>query len=147
MSSDSGFSVVSAELGIEFPVRVYIEDTDAGGIVYYVNYLKFMERARSELMRALGYGKAALFDDNLMMVVHSLNASYLASAGLDDELLVTAKVQKVGKVAVVFEQSVCRADQVLCHGTVKVACVRRSDQKPAAMPKALLDKLRAKSIV
>ena len=130
--------------GFDIAVRVYIEDTDAGGIVYYVNYLKFMERARTELMRALGYGKAALFDDDLMMVVHSLNVNYLASARLDDELLVAAKVQKVGKVAVVFEQSVSRADQVLCQGDVKVACVRRSDQKPMAMPEALLEKLRSK---
>ena len=71
-------------------VRVYIEDTDAGGIVYYVNYLKFMERARTEFMRSLGYGKTAIFSDDKMFVVHSANVQYLGAARLDDELSVTA---------------------------------------------------------
>ena len=106
-------NVSTAAVEIAIPVRVYIEDTDAGGIVYYVNYLKFMERARTELMRSLGYGKAAIFADDLMFVVHSLNANYHASATLDDELQVTAKVTKVGKVAVVFEQTISCGDQVL----------------------------------
>lgn len=75
-------------LEIHHPVRVYIEDTDAGGIVYYVNYLKFMERARTELLRSWGYGKAALFDEQLMFVVHSVNARYHKPARLDDELSV-----------------------------------------------------------
>ena len=126
---------------IEIPVRVYIEDTDAGGIVYYVNYLKFMERARTELMRMLGYGKAALFADELMFVVHSLDTRYLAPARLDDALRVTAKVIKVRKTYVEFEQSVCLDDQTLCSGGIKVACVRRSDQKPVAMPLLLRQQL------
>ena len=134
-------NVSTAAVEIAIPVRVYIEDTDAGGIVYYVNYLKFMERARTELMRSLGYGKAAIFADDLMFVVHSLNANYHASATLDDELQVTAKVTKVGKVAVVFEQTISCGDQVLCSGEVKVACVRRSNQKPASMPPHLLAQL------
>lgn len=134
-------NVSTAAVEIAIPVRVYIEDTDAGGIVYYVNYLKFMERARTELMRSLGYGKAAIFADDLMFVVHSLNANYHASATLDDELQVTAKVTKVGKVAVVFEQTISCGDQVLCSGEVKVACVRRSNQKPASMPTHLLEQL------
>ena len=128
-------------VAIDIPLRVYIEDTDAGGIVYYVNYLKFMERARTELMRGLGYGKAAIFDDDLMFVVHSLNINYVASARLDDELLVSAKVQKVGKANVMFEQSIHCADQLLCHGGVKVACVSRSAQKPVAMPARLYQQL------
>ena len=135
-------NVSTSPVEIDIPVRVYIEDTDAGGIVYYVNYLKFMERARTELMRSLGYGKAALFADDLMFVVHSLNVKYRASAKLDDELQVVAKVTKVGKVAVVFEQTIRCGDQVLCDGEVKVACVRRSDQKPASMPQRLLEQLK-----
>ena len=126
---------------IEIPVRGYIEDTDAGGIVYYVNYLKFMERARTELMRMLGYGKAALFADELMFVVHSLDTRYLAPARLDDALRVTAKVIKVRKTYVEFEQSVYRDDQPLCRGGIKVACVRRIDQKPVAMPSLLVQQL------
>lgn len=135
-------NTASQSLSHTTAVRVYIEDTDAGGIVYYVNYLKFMERARTELMRALGYSKAAIFADDFMFVVHSLQVNYRAPARLDDELLVSAKVLKVGKAAVVFEQSVCLADQVLCEGEVKLALVRRSDQKPMAMPDTLRAQLK-----
>ncbi len=122
---------------IEISVRVYIEDTDAGGIVYYVNYLKFMERARSELMRELGYRKAALFDDALKFVVHSLDLRYHAPAQLDDLLTVTAKVIKVGKAYVAFEQTVQLGTQLLCGGQIKVACVGRDDGKPKPLPAQL----------
>jgi len=118
-------------------VRVYIEDTDAGGIVYYVNYLKFMERARTEFMRSLGYGKTAIFDDNAMFVVSSLNVHYLSSAMLDDELSVTAKPIKVGRASIVFEQLVKRAEQELCRAEVKIACVDRQRGAPQAMPESM----------
>ena len=126
--------------GEEFslPLRVYIEDTDAGGIVYYVNYLKFMERARSDLMRELGYRKAALFDDELKFVVHSLDLRYHAPAQLDDLLTVTARVVKVGKAFVAFEQTVKRDAQLLCAGTIKVACVSRDEGKPQPLPAQLV---------
>lgn len=127
---------------MQIPIKVYIEDTDAGGIVYYVNYLKFMERARTEYMRELGYGKVALFADQLMFVVHSLNVNYRKPAHLDDDLMVSAKPIKVGKAAVVFEQKVFLNDQLLCEGEVKVACVRREDQKPSALPLEMWQKLR-----
>ena len=126
---------------IEIPVRVYIEDTDAGGIVYYVNYLKFMERARSELMRELGYRKAALFDDALKFVVHSLDLRYHAPAQLDDLLTVTAKVIKVGRAFVAFEQTVQLDSQLLCAGHIKVACVGRDDGKPRPLPGQLTSAL------
>ena len=128
---------------MQLPVRVYIEDTDAGGIVYYVNYLKFMERARAEFMRSLGFDKVALLAGEFMFVVHSLQLDYKQSARLDDELLVSAKVVKVGKATVVFEQSVRRDDQLLCSGEVKVACVRRADQRPTAMPASMLQQLQS----
>ena len=72
--------------------RVYFEDTDAGGIVYYVNYLKFMERARTERLRTLGFAQSQLAEEGLLFVVHSVNARYLAPAKLDDWLLVSAEV-------------------------------------------------------
>ena len=75
-----------------FSLRVYIEDTDAGGIVYYVNYLKFMERARTEFMRSLGYGKDYIFNHNLMFVVRDVAVKYLKPAQLDDELQATALI-------------------------------------------------------
>lgn len=119
------------------PVRVYIEDTDAGGIVYYVNYLKFMERARTEFMRSFGYGKTAIFADNAMFVVSSSYVQYLASAVLDDELSVTAKPIKVGRVAIVFEQLVKRDGKILCSGEIKIACVTRQSGTPQAMPESM----------
>jgi 4-hydroxybenzoyl-CoA thioesterase/acyl-CoA thioester hydrolase len=128
------------------PVRIYIEDTDAGGIVYYVNYLKYMERARTEFMRSLGYGKAAILnnstgDAHVMFVVSSSNVHYFVSAVLDDELLVTAQPVKVGRASIVFEQAVIRAGKILCKGEIKIACVDRRSATPQAMPVAMYDQV------
>jgi 4-hydroxybenzoyl-CoA thioesterase/acyl-CoA thioester hydrolase len=116
------------------PVRVYVEDTDAGGIVYYVNYLKYMERARTEWFRERGYEKPAMFRDNLMFVVHSLNISYRRPARLDDLLEVTAAVVRTGRTYFEMDQQVVRGDERICVARVKVACVSRDDMKPAAIP-------------
>lgn len=121
------------------PLRVYIEDTDAGGIVYYVNYLKFMERSRTELLRTLGYDKPAILDDNLLLVVHSANITYKRSARLDDQLQVTAAVKKLARSYVVFQQCVLRNDELLCEGEIKVACVSQQQMRPQAMPQALFE--------
>jgi 4-hydroxybenzoyl-CoA thioesterase len=128
------------------PVRVYIEDTDAGNIVYYVNYLKFMERSRTEFMRALGYDKTAIFSGNKMFVVHSANVKYLGAARLDDELHVTAKPVKVARSNIVFEQNVYRRDailgeELLCSGEVRIACVDRASTRPCAMPDDMYDRV------
>lgn len=134
-------------------IRVYIEDTDAGGIVYYVNYLKFMERARTEFMRALGYGKTAIFSDDKMFVVHSANVKYLGAARLDDELYVTAEPLKIAHSNIVFEQNVFRrndprggdrlsGDELLCRGEVRIACVERSTGRPCAMPDAMFEQVK-----
>ena len=125
------------------PVRVYIEDTDAGGIVYYVNYLKYMERSRTEFMRQLGYGKTAIFDDDAMFVVASTLVNYLGSAVLDDELSVTATVKKAGRASILFEQLVRRENQLLCQAEVKIACVSRATRSPQAMPDAMFDKVKS----
>lgn len=118
----------------EIPVRIYIEDTDAGGIVYYVNYLKFMERSRTEFLRKLGYDKPAILDDELLLVVHSANIQYRRSARLDDLLQVTTTVAKLAKSYVDFHQQVKRAEEVLCEGVIRVACVTQAAMKPCAMP-------------
>ncbi len=125
-----------------WPVRVYIEDTDAGEIVYYVNYLKFMERARTELMRELGFGKQFIFDQQLMFVVHSLNTDYRKPARLDDQLSVSANVIKLGRTYILFEQAVYRKKELLCSAQIKIACVDKKTVKPTAIPVAILDKLR-----
>lgn len=123
---------------IEFlhPVRVYYEDTDAGGIVFYVNYLKFMERARTERLRSMGYAQSQLAKDNLLFVVHSAQARYHAPARLDDELLVSANVTQLKRASLIFTQQVRRKDngQLLCEGQFVVACVRADSMKPQAIP-------------
>lgn len=128
-------------MSFRFPVRVYIEDTDAGGIVYYVNYLKFMERARTEFMRECGFAKTAIFAEDRMFVVADCQVKYFASARLDNLLEVSAKPIKVARSNIVFEQKVWLADQLLVAGTVRIACVRRSDGRPCAMPEAMLARL------
>ena len=119
--------------------RVYYEDTDAGGIVYYVNYLKFMERARTERLRALGFSQSELVGENLLFVVHSTQARYLAPARLDDELEVTAHVVELNRASLRFMQQVRRASDnaLLCEGQFLVACVRADNFKPRAIPDAL----------
>jgi len=119
--------------------RVYYEDTDAGGIVYYVNYLKFMERARTERLRSLGFAQSQLAGDDLLFVVHSSEARYHAPARLDDELLVTAEAVEIKRASLRFKQQVRRAkdDVLLCEGQFVVACVRTESLKPRPIPEAL----------
>ena len=119
--------------------RVYFEDTDAGGIVYYVNYLKFMERARTECLRSLGYAQSQLAEEGLLFVVHSVEARYKAPARLDDALQVTAEVIELNRASLRFRQQVRRVadDLLLCEGQFLVACVRADNLKPRAIPEAL----------
>lgn len=118
--------------------RVYFEDTDAGGIVYYVNYLKFMERARTELVRSLGFDQSVLQRDNIIFVVHSVAARYHAPALLDDELDITAEVFELKRASVKFRQQVKRTDgRLLCEGEVTVACVSADRYRPRMIPDAL----------
>jgi 4-hydroxybenzoyl-CoA thioesterase/acyl-CoA thioester hydrolase len=125
------------------PIRIYIEDTDAGGIVYYVNYLKYMERSRTELLRSMGFGKAAVLDDGLLLVVRHADIDYLAAARLDDEIVATVKVQKVARTYVVFYQEIRRSNQLLCKALVKIACVHthNDSMKPSRMPVAVYQSL------
>lgn len=129
--------------GFAMPVRVYIEDTDAGGIVYYVNYLKYMERARTELMRTQGFDKRYIFTADLMFVVHSLDVRYLLPARLDDELQVTAEIVESGAAQLLFEQRILRAADVICAGQVRLACVDVTTLKPKRIPRNLLATLTA----
>ena len=129
------------------PIRVYVEDTDAGGIVYYVNYLKYMERARTELLRSLGYEKPAVFREGLMFVVKSVEINYLSSAQLDDRLLASARIMKVGRASLLMKQEVFRANgnsgEPLCGGVVKIACITHQGRLPAPMPEEMYRHLQA----
>ena len=130
---------ITAAARFTFPCRVYYEDTDAGGIVYYVNYLKFMERARTERLRHLGFSQAQMATENLLFVVHSSQARYHAPARLDDELLVSVQVEVLKRASLKFYQQVRRAsdDVLLCEGHFTIACVRADTLKPRGIPELL----------
>lgn len=130
---------ITAASGFNFLCRVYYEDTDAGGIVYYVNYLKFMERARTERLRHLGFSQAQMASENLLFVVHSAQARYHAPARLDDQLVVSVAVQELKRASLKFYQQVRRVsdDELLCEGHFVVACVRADTFKPRAIPEPL----------
>ena len=122
-----------------WPVRVYYEDTDAGGIVYYGNYLKFMERARTEWLRSYGIDVARLAaTDRLMFTVRSITLDFLKPARLSDNLDVSVAVGRIRKVSVELEQAIVRAGEVLCTGRVRLACVDVDTLKPKAMPKSFV---------
>lgn len=117
-----------------WPVRVYMEDTDAGGIVFYVNYLKFMERARTEFLRQLGFDRNGIFSEQQMFVVHSVNAEYKASARLDQLLSVEARVMQLKRTSVILRQNIYCNAELLCAGHVKLACVNRETMRPLPIP-------------
>lgn len=129
----------------KWPIRVYIEDTDAGGIVYYVNYLKFMERARTEYLRSHGFGKDFIFNIDLMFVVHSVQSEYVKPARLDDELFATVRLIKSGKTFLTMEQNIYQQDteELLCKGEVKIACVDKQSIRPKRIPEEILQALSA----
>ena len=122
-------------------IRVYIEDTDAGGIVYYVNYLKYFERARTELIRSLGVDKTAVMEDGSVFVVTSAAIDFHAPARLDDQLEAVAEVVNSGAATIEFRQSVVRLGIELASGRVRVALTDGKSGKPKRMPKGLRELL------
>ena len=133
----------AVDASFELPVRVYIEDTDAGGIVFHAKYLHFMERARTEWVRSCGVGLRAGLADNISYVVQRLNIHYSVPAKLDDELLVTAEPVAFGRVWMDFRQRVIRASdrKLLCDGEVRVACVALDNGRPRRLPENMRELL------
>ena len=120
------------------PIRVYYEDTDAAGVVYYANYLRFCERARTEWLRRLGYGQQAMLaGEGTAFVVRSVQADYLLPARLDDALTVGTRVDTLRRASILFHQDVRRDDELLFTARVLVACIDWHKQKPAAIPAAM----------
>lgn len=120
------------------PVRVYYEDTDAAGVVYYANYLKFMERARTEWLRAYGFDQEKLTREaGVLFAVRSVKADYLKPAWLDDELTVSTVMVRRGSASITFEQQVRRGSELLCPGEVRIACLAAEDFAPTAIPAAV----------
>ena len=125
-------------------VRVYYEDTDAGGIVYYANYLKFFERARTEWLRSLGIHQQDLLDqEGAAFVVRSASVEYIAAARLDDEVKLLLTVEKLGRASVQFAQQAWRGDALLSTANVKVGCVDAQTMRPRPLPDAAAAKMRA----
>jgi acyl-CoA thioester hydrolase len=125
-------------------VRVYYEDTDAGGIVYYANYLKFFERARTEWLRSLGIQQQDLLvTESAAFVVRSATVDYLGAARLDDELTLRLSVEKLGRASVQFAQQAWRGDTLLASAGVKVGCVDAATMRPRSIPDIAADKMRA----
>ncbi|HSI53564.1 MAG: tol-pal system-associated acyl-CoA thioesterase [Ramlibacter sp.] len=132
-------------MAFEFPIRVYWEDTDAGGIVFYANYLKFFERARTEWLRSLGIEQSRLREETGgIFVVGETSVKYRSPARLDDELLVTASVKEAGRVSLIIaQQAFLRASgTLLCEGTIRIGWVESDSLKPARIPPTLLEALK-----
>jgi acyl-CoA thioester hydrolase len=120
------------------PFRIYWEDTDAGGVVYYANYLKFMERCRTDWLRALGIDQLRLrADRQLQFAVVSVRVDFLRPAVLNDEVLVTAELERLSGATIVFKQSITRGDAQLIDASARVACLDSGTLKPRPIPKDL----------
>ena len=127
-----------------FQVRVYWEDTDAGGVVYHAQYVAFLERARSEWLRALGWGQHALRGEHdLVFAVRAMEMDFRAPARLDDALQVTCALRECRRASLVFAQEVRRGDALLLDATVRVAALGGSDFRPKPIPEPLLRELKA----
>jgi acyl-CoA thioester hydrolase len=123
-----------------FPIRVYWEDTDAGGIVFYANYLKFFERARTEWLRALGHSQQEMVDTTgCMFVVQDTRVRYLRPARLDDLLVVTVDVTERGKASLRIRQQAWCGDRLLTEGEIRIGCVERATMKPTRIPGPILE--------
>ena len=126
----------------DWHIRVYIEDTDFGGVVFYANYLKFFERGRTEWLRSLGINQQSLVEEHgLVFIVRSAAVDYRAPARLDDELKLTVSIERLGKASVQFLQEAWRGDTLLATGQIRVGCVSMDGLRPVAIPAEILAKI------
>lgn len=141
---------VAMQPAFHWPVRVYWEDTDAGGIVFYANYLKFFERARTEWLRSLGLSQRALRDaSGGMFVVADSHVKYHRAARLDDLLVVTVQLKEMGQASMtILQQTLLKSEQIstlpaelLCDGSIRIGWVDGATLKPAKIPKNILEAL------
>ena len=125
------------------PIRVYYEDTDAAGIVYYANYFRFIERGRTELLRSLGHDQNTLMKEGIAFAVRSASAEFLKPARLDDLLTVETAVASTGRAQVTFAQRILRGHDLLLDAKIRVACIDPVRGKPIPMPHLLHEQLSA----
>jgi len=130
-------------MNFKWSVRVYYEDTDAGGVVYYANYLKFMERARTEYLRHKGFEQDQLIEQqNIIFAVRSVQCDYKSPARFNDDLIVTAKIIELKKASMLFEQKIVKNNQpnkILCQGQIRIACLYADNFKPCAIPNSIME--------
>ncbi len=127
----------------DWPVRVYYEDTDAGGVVYYANYLKFYERARTEMLRDMGFEQDHLRStEAILFAVRSANIDYLKPAFFNDNLQVDTRISRVKPASLVFEQRIVRDNELLNTGEIRIACINADTLRPKFIPQVLLDQLK-----
>jgi len=128
-----------SSLDFRFKLRVYWEDTDAGGVVFFANYLKFFERARTEWLRDKGFGQERLRSDTgAMFVVADTSVRYFAPARLDDSLQITVRIVDAGRATLSLEQQAWRADALLAQGNIRIGCVDAGTFRPRRIPTELL---------
>jgi acyl-CoA thioester hydrolase len=124
------------------PIRVYYEDTDMGGVVYYANYFKFMERARTEWLRSFGFEQDELLTrEGVIFAVRSVRLDFLKPARFNDQLKVTVSLGRCGRASLTVHQRVQRGDLVLCEGEARIACLEAKTFMPCAMPDAIATRL------
>ena len=124
-------------------VRAYIEDTDVGGIVYYANYLKFLERARTEYFRTLGYNKLALLRGS-QLVVKDVSLRYIKPAYLDDQLFVSGSIKKVSSFSLEMTQNISRDESVIAKARLKLACIDPLTKTLSKFPQAIFEELKSR---
>ena len=126
----------------DWPIRVYYEDTDAGGVVYYANYLKFFERARTEMLRAKGYQQDELLaNKGIIFVVRSVKVDYLKPARFNEQLKVSTELSEIKKTRLMFTQVISRDAIEVCRAEVCVACLEAETMRPIAIPSTLFEQL------
>ena len=128
----------SSPITFKWPIRVYYEDTDLGGVVYYANYLKFLERARTEWLRALGVEQTVLAAEHrVIFVVRSIALEYLKPAAFNDELVATVELEGTGAVQIFLVQRITRGAEELATARVRIACVNTATFRPVRIPGSL----------
>jgi acyl-CoA thioester hydrolase len=133
---------MNAVKNFTYPIRVYYEDTDAGGVVYYANYLKFFERARTEMLRAWGFEQDDIrANDGVIFAVRSVQVDYLRPALFNNLLQVSSDVTEVKKASLTFSQQINRDDELLCTGIIRIACLDANTLRPKAIPEYLYESL------
>ena len=137
---------VDRETRFFWPLRVYYEDTDAGGVVYYANYLKFFERARTERLRVLGFEQDQLrASEGVLFAVKSVQAEYIKPARFNDQLRVTADVADLKRASLTFTQEIIRSDELgecLCEATIRIVCLTAEGLRPTPIPDYLLQRIK-----